>query len=89
MRVPDINAILPIIDQPVHTLDMQYHIMAMISKTISLLNSGQLAVDTADEPIFALTKELMYRFPEIFGPDKYFCLFGSLHIEKSVLALCG
>ena len=89
VRLTDINAIIPIIDELVHTLDMQYHSMVMISKTIGALNPGQLAVDTADEPIFALTKELMYRFPEQFGPDKYFCLFGSLHIEKSVLALCG
>ena len=31
----------------------------------------------------------MYRFPELFGPDKYFCVFGSLHIEKSILVMCG
>ena len=24
-----------------------------------------------------------------FGPEKYFCLFGSLHLEKSILLLCG
>ena len=33
--------------------------------------------------------QIQWRFPERFGPDKYFCLFGSLHIEKSILALCG
>ena len=24
-----------------------------------------------------------------FGPEKYFCLFGSLHLETSVFLLCG
>ena len=89
VRRKDISAMLPIIDEPVHTLDMQYHCMTLIAKTIEHLNPGQIAVDTADEPIFALTKELMIRFPERFGPDKYFCLFGSLHIEKSILVMCG
>ena len=88
VRLPDISAILPPIDEPVHTLDMQYHCMNIISDTINTLNPGQIPVDTADPPIFALTKELMIRFPYKFGPDKYFCLFGSLHIEKLLLIIC-
>ena len=83
-----ISAILPPIDELVHTLDMQYHCMNIISNTINTLNPGQIPVDTADQPIFALTKELMIRFPDKFGPDKYFCLFGSLPIEKSLLIIC-
>ena len=47
-----------------------------------------MPADTSDQPIFAFTKELMIRFPDKFGPDKYFCLFGSLHIEKSLLIIC-
>ena len=31
----------------------------------------------------------MTPFPDKFGPDKYFSLFGSLHIEKSLLIICG
>ena len=34
-------------------------------------------------------KELQERFPDRFGLEKYFCLFGSLHREKSILLLCG
>ena len=63
--------------------------MNIISNTIDTLNPGQIPADKADQPIFALTKELMIRFPEKFGPDKYFCLFGSLHIKKSLLIICG
>ena len=76
--LPDISAILPPIDEPVHTLDMQYHCMNIISITINTLNPGQIPDDTVDQPIFALTKELMIWFPDKFGPDKYFCLFASL-----------
>ena len=31
----------------------------------------------------------MIPFLDKFGPDKYFSLFGSLHIEKSLLIICG
>ena len=63
--------------------------MNIISNAINILNPGQIPVDTADQSIFALAKELMIRFPEKFGLDKYFCFFGSLHIEKSLLIICG
>ena len=68
---------------------MQFHCMNVISSTISSLNPGQIPVDTANQPIFALTKELMIRFPDKLGPNKYFCLFGSLHIETALLIICG
>ena len=89
VRIPDISAILPPIDEPVHALDMRYHCVNIISNTISTLNPGQIPVDTADQPIFSLTKELMIQFPDKFGLNKYFCLFGSLYIEKSLLIICG
>ena len=87
VRTCDISAILPLLDEPVHTLDMQYHLMVIIQKMIQILNPGQIAVDVCDQPIFALTKELMMRFWELFGDGKYFCVFGSLHIEKSLLII--
>ena len=89
VRPQDISAILPLIDAPVHTLDTQYHCMDIVDKTVKKLNPGQICVDESDQPVFAISKQLQWRFPEQFGPDKYFCLFGSLHIEKSILALCG
>ena len=89
VRLPDISAISPPIHEPVHNLDIQYHCMNIISNKINTLNPGQIPVDTVDQLIFALTKELMIRFPDRFGPDKYFCLFGSLYIENSLLIICG
>ena len=63
--------------------------MNIISNTINTLNPGQRPVNTTDQPIFALTKELMIQFPDKFGLDKYFSLFGSFHIGKSLLIICG
>ena len=76
-------------DTHIHTLDTQYHCMEIIEKTTQLLNPGQICVDESDQPVYKLSEELQWRFPDRFGPEKYFCLFGSLHLGKSVLLLCG
>ena len=86
---PDISVILPIIDAPVHTLDTQYHCMEIVEKTTQLFNPGQIYVDKNDQPVYKLSKELQWRFRDRFGREKYFCLLGSLHLEKSILLLCG
>ena len=79
VQLPDLSTILPPTDEPAHPLDMQYHFMNIISNT----------VDTASQPVFVLTKELMIQFPEKFGPDKYFCLFRSLHKKNLLLIICS
>ena len=88
IRKPDISAILPLIDAPIHTLDAQFYSIEIVEKTTQLLNLGQICVEESDEPVYKLSKELQWRYLDRFGPEKYFCLFGSLHLEKSIL-LCG
>ena len=83
------SAILPLIDAPIHTLDTQYHCMKIFEKTTLLLNPGQIFVDESDQPVYRLLKELQWRNSSRFGSEKYFCLLGSLHLEKSILLLCG
>ena len=78
------HSLLSLIDTPVHTIASQYHCATIIMKTIEYLKPGQIAVDVCDLPVHALTKEVQYRNPEKFGPGKYFCLMGGLHIEKCV-----
>ena len=89
VRQTDINVILPLINDVVHTLDMQYHCMDIIKRSTALLNPDQIPVDVCDQPIYALTKEIQWRYPDTFGNSKYFSLFGSLHIEKSMLVVHG
>ena len=71
---PDISAILPLTDAPIHTLDAQYHCMEIVEKTTQLLNPGQICDDESDQPVYKLSKEFQWRFPDRFGPEKYFCL---------------
>ena len=89
-NVPSVKgyrSLLPLIDAPVYTIISQYHCMNIIIKTIEDLSSGQIAVDVCDLPVSVLTKDIQYRNPEKFGPGKYFCWMGGLHIEMCIPAI--
>ena len=84
---PGINAIMPMIREPVHTLQMQYHCMQITKTTIEAVNPGQTPVDVSDQPVYALIKEVQWRYPELF--TNYFPMMGALHIEQIFLVLHG
>ena len=63
--------------------------MNIISKTISVINPNQTPVDTCDQPVYALTKQIQRRYPELFGNSKYFLLSGRLHIGQALLIVHG
>ena len=54
---------------------------------MDVLNPNQTPADVSDQPVYALTKELQYRYPVLF--ERYFPLFGGLHIEQFLLVLHG
>ena len=56
-RKPDIQAVLPLINAPVHRLDTQYHCMEIAEKT-QLMIPAQICVDESDQPVYKLSKEL-------------------------------
>ena len=84
-----INAVLPIVPKPVHTLSIQCHCTEIIKQTIAFLNPGQNSVDVCDQSVFALAKEIQWKHPEKFGSGLYFCLFGGLHFEQCMLTING
>ena len=50
-------------------------------------NFNVTAAHVSDQPVYAITKELQYRYPHLF--EKYFPLMGGLHIEQSLLVMYG
>ena len=44
-------------------------------------------MDVSDQPVYALSKEMQFRYPDIFGD--YVPLMGALHIEQSLLVIHG
>ena len=81
------NSLLPLLRDKVNTLEMQCHIMTLNIKAVDALNPGQTPVDVSDCPVYALTKEAQYRFPDQYS--NYFAMFGGLHIEQCLLVIHG
>ena len=71
----------------VASVEVQYHCMSIIQKTIKFLNENQIPIDFLDQPVYAYSKEVQWRHPTTFGHGKYICLLGDLHIEQSILGL--
>ena len=68
---------------------MQHHLIKLCIEYKNTLNPQQVtAVDCSDQPIYALSKIIQWKYPE-FAFSKYFALFGGLHIEKELLIANG
>ena len=52
------------------------------------LNPGQITVGCADQPLYALKKQIQWQCPVRFK-DYYFCFLGGLHIEHTALLCIG
>lgn len=65
------------------------HVMLVVKKSIEFLNPGQTPVLGADQPLYAISKRLQWKFPSILGEDKYVLMMGALHIEDKVQLMVG
>ena len=53
---------MPLIREIIHTLDRQIHCMKIIKETIKAMNDGQTPVDVCNQPVYALTKQVQWKF---------------------------
>ena len=67
--VPGRHSLMPLINEKVNTLKSQYHCMRTIKKTINFTNKGQVPIDTSDQPVYAISKEVQICYPLEFGPE--------------------
>jgi len=65
------------------------HIMNNNAAATQFLNPGQTPVLTMDQPWYALAKQLQWRFPNLYGEDKYVIILGGLHTEIAALRTIG
>jgi len=63
--------------------------MDQIKKSVAFLNPGQVPVIAADQPLYALAKQIQWHWPEKYGEDKFVIMFGGLHIEMAALRSIG
>ena len=83
--VPALTALLPLYYENAHSAAMIKHAMELSIKLTAFLNPHQTPTLTADQPLFALGKQIQWNWPVDLGEDKLLMMFGGLHIEMSLL----
>ena len=51
------------------------------------LNPGQILILAADQPLFALAKQIQWTWPATHGKDQFVIMFRGLHNEMAVLKM--
>ena len=68
---------------------MWQHAMDKIKERLAYLNPDQIPVITADQPIYAVLKQVQWQWPEQYGERKFVIMFGGIHIEMAALKSIG
>jgi hypothetical protein len=63
--------------------------MDVVRKAVEHFNPGQTPVVTLDQPLLALVKQILWKWPQEYGEEKFVVPFGCLHIEMSALKTLG
>ena len=83
------TALLPLFQESAHTVVMIRHSMDVVRNAVEYINAGQTPVLTFDQPLFALVKQIQWKWPEKYGEEKIVVMFGGLHIEMAALKTIG
>ena len=78
-----ITSLLPLLRDQAHSIASVKHVMDKIKEIVAFLNPDQVPVIAADQPIYAVAKQVQWHWPEIYGEDKFIIMFGGLHIEMA------
>ena len=89
IKPPAEIGILPIFPDKSMDPPLVKHVMLLVQKCIQFLNPGQTPVIGADQPLYALAKQIQWKFPAVLGEDKYVVLMGALHIEDKGQLMLG
>ncbi len=84
-----ITSLLPLLRDQAHSVATIKHVMDKVRDTVALLNPGQTPVIAADQPLYALAKQIQWHWPENYGEDKFVFMFGGLHIEMDAFKSIG
>ena len=82
-----ITSLMPLLRDQAHSIATLTHAMKKLGK-VALFNPGQTPVIAANQPLYALLKQIQWEWSE-YGEDKFIKMFGGLHIEMAALKSIG
>ena len=65
------TSLLPLFLDSAHTVAMIRHSMDVVKNAVEHMNPGQTPVVTLDQPLFALAKQIQWKWPEKYGEEKW------------------
>ena len=83
------SALLPLFHENAHSVAMIRHSMDIIRNAVDHINNGQVSVITFDQPLYTIAKQIQWKWPEIYGEEKFVIMLGGLHFEKAALSNVG
>ena len=70
-------------------MPMVKHAMNVGKSVTEFLNPGQTPVIGMDQPMYAIGKQIQWKWNESLGEGKYVLMLGALHVEFVIEAMEG
>ena len=83
--VPTTSILLPLINE----ILQQWSSIVVAKRTIRDINPSQDPVITADQAVYALLKQIQWKYTNTFGEDSFVIMMAGLHLEMVMLAVLG
>ena len=80
------SSLLPLLSDSVNSAAMVRHCIEVSLKITQKLNPGQITVLTADQPVYAIGKQVQWHYNKKY---ELFWMMGPLHIEMVMLSAIG
>jgi hypothetical protein len=87
--IKTVSVMLPLLEEEIASNAMVRHTIDIISKVYEKLRLDQVPIITSDQPVYAISKQVQWLYPEKYGEDKYLMMMGPLHIEMAFAAAIG
>ncbi len=84
-----LTALLPLLKESITSTATVAHTFKIIQSILLKVNPSQIPVITADQPVYAIAKQVQWRYLNSYGEDKVFIMMGALHIEMCFLSAIG
>ncbi|XP_065669903.1 uncharacterized protein LOC124808522 [Hydra vulgaris] len=88
-KTKNTSILLPIINESINSTSMVRQTFNIVIKVLAKINPTQVPIITADQPVYALGKQVQWHYPKLSGEDKLLMMMGGLHIEMASLSLVG
>ena len=81
------SCISPLLRYKADSVSTIKHVMDQVKQTMLYLNPSQTPVITADQPLFAMSKQVQWYWPDEYS--NIVVIMGGIHIEIAALKLAG